>query len=77
MNVFDHKPRIILSKSSPIRFNRMEVKIANDDAIFINISTHAASLEMKQSTNYDIHKYVTARAKGAYIVTVNIPDLTI
>lgn len=40
VKVFEHKPRVILSKNTPLQFKGMNIEMDDDYAISLNMSDH-------------------------------------
>lgn len=72
---FKRKPRTLLSRTSPLHFNGMNIRMDSDEAILIDMSEHFPRLETVPKTKIDKLNFVTARLKAAHTVKVNMPDL--
>lgn len=75
VQVFEHKPRTVHTLQTSIRLNGMDIRIAPDCSISINISDHAARLDLIPTKCDQMHEYVTARANRGYILMFNRPYL--
>lgn len=65
VQIFDHKPRTVLSRHTPMRFNGMTIKEDDDRVIVIEMTEHANRSEPIPKDSKDPSLFVTERAKGA------------
>lgn len=66
----------MLTWDTPTPSNGMRISLDKKDSIEINIPEHANRIELFLKTCQEPPQFVTKRAKGTYIVSVNRPHLT-